>query len=265
MFNLMPDGQVTRCCGYWYAKRGVMGNIADEELKSAISASKDDWKPCERSFCTAQCDGYYTEQIIATEDNFHEHIGWDVETLKKRTDDYCILQAHLTAACNFSCSYCCAKDWMNDLSRKDKPDLMVDAANFFTNTFKTGLVVVMGGEPLVSKLFVPFCSRFLNHKWNIQLVTNMSNPKKVIELCESSGSNASLMRVQISLHVNEPRFDADAIIDAIRRIRDRFGVQFATTIVGTEDNKTKADKDGLKKRFDEVGVLWYNVLDYFPN
>ena len=155
---------------------------------------------------------------------------------------------------------------MKDLSRNDlPPEQMVDAAGFFTETFPSGLLVSMGGEPLVAKCFVPFMAKFLKGNWNIQLVTNMSRPEKLIELCALVPNEAHMMRIQVSLHLGEQKFNAKAILDALIQIRDRFGVQFAATVVGTNENKKLLADSGVRQMFEEAGAMWFNVLEYFPS
>jgi len=266
-FYIGSNGDVARCAGFWYGHKTVLGNINDQNLRSSIISLKDYYQSCDKPKCTMECDGYLVNQVINTTPPT-THLGSKLTDYNIAGRDFCTLMVHLTAICNMKCPYCCAQGWMEahrgqDISLED----WKDAAIFFTKSFETGFIEVMGGEPTVKKGWEDILRIFIDAGWHIELLTNMAKDKAVVDFIKSLPSEKRhLCLVYISMHPTQKIFNADNLMIALHELNN-LKASFACSLVQTPENVRIAKEMDLENRVRNMGIKWFGTVpayDYAP-
>lgn len=262
-FYIGSRGDVSRCAGYWYGLKDVMGNIKDPEFRSSIFQNQDNWQPCRTPKCTMECDGYLVQQTLATKEPLH-HTGSkliDYDLFKK---NYCSLMIHLTANCNMSCSYCCAQGWMKKHQGEDMTsDEWMEAIALFTEHFEAGFVQIMGGEPTIKRGWQQIAHHFIAAGWQIEILTNFAKDREIVDFVNSIPEHQRHQcMIYISLHPTQKAFDDARLMTGLYQLYE-LRAHFACSLVITEENQRIAQELNLEKRVRNMGVKWFGTVTDF--
>jgi sulfatase maturation enzyme AslB (radical SAM superfamily) len=256
-FNVMPNGDMYRCVALYYAgKTGVIANITDHDSMQRIFSNKMP-SPCSHGICALQCDGHKTEQVV---DGMIDHCGSDVEGAGFVGRDYCILQVHMLSACNWSCEYCCASSWMRLRTQSVSTDHWRRFASILVDSYGTGMVLMMGGEPTIHPAWEEFAGRLLHASWHVRLVTNFSLHRKIERFARSLTESARKhFMVNVSLHPTQWKDGFDEYACAIDHLSE-MRVPMSFTVVDTQDNRRLLEKYDVEAKCRKHPLVWFDYI-----
>ena len=262
-FFISSRGDVSRCAGFWYGHKSILGSIKDKDLRASIISDKNEYQACQKPMCVVDCDGYMVEHEILSSPPV-VHRGGKLTENNFIGSDFCTLMLHLTALCNMKCPYCCAQGWMEAHKTQDLPLAdWLDGVKFFTQTFSRGVAQVMGGEPTVKKGWEEIVLILIEAGWKVELITNMVKDKAVIDLVSSlSPEKRQMCLINISMHPTQKNFDPAKLMVAFFQLKV-LKAHFACSLVQTPDNLRLAQEMNLRERVDNMGVPWFGAVpDY---
>lgn len=262
-FYISSRGDLSRCAGFWYGHKDILGSVKDQELRRSIFFNKNEYKRCQAPMCTMECDGYSVEQQIEAKTPTL-HRGGKLTDYRLAGKDFCTLMIHLTAFCNMKCAYCCAQGWMEAHKGQDMtPEEWKDTATFFTESFDTGMVQVMGGEPTIKKGWQDIVRIFIDAGWRVEILTNMVKDKEIVDFVKSlPPERRYLCFIYVSLHPTQKAFDLKKIMDSFNEMRT-LGCSYACSLVLTPENIRITQEMQIREKMESIGVTWFGTVpDY---
>ena len=235
-----------------------MGNIMDPSLRQSITNGKNTFLPCSKGSCFEQCDGYKTVQDIPTTSGTVHHEGNDIASRQMQDKDFCILQIHLTAKCNWKCPYCCADGWMDKHADWNMSESAWENTTiFFTGLYETGFVLLLGGEPTVHPAWSAMTQTFLSAGWQVSLITNFSLTDRIFDMASRlTDAEKSKMLINVSLHPTQWKNGFNDIEKNMKKLKDVHQVPFAATVVTTEENMSLMHSLEIEPRLRNIGCEW---------
>lgn len=219
-FNLMPDGQLSRCAEL----RDNIGNILHHATRCRLQ--RPQW-PCERPVCNWQCRGGLTEQTM---DDGDFSMGRELIRRELAGRNYCTLAWEMTARCTARCAYCCGRWWMDHALESGRYEMSVDealdVANWFCGEYETGYCMLLGGEPALHPALGSCVRRFCAGGWQVEIGTNFDLPAVILDVVSSVPvMDRRTLAVVASAHVHRPGFSLETFVDGIRRLRSAMWLQ----------------------------------------
>jgi MoaA/NifB/PqqE/SkfB family radical SAM enzyme len=246
-FLIHSNGDVSRCAAMYYGPREVIGNVTDPSFLEGVRAGASIVSPCPAGWCVAECDGHHYSQTIVAGGGLVRHEAERSVAKGLVGKRHCNLQLNITSTCNYSCSYCSAEDSMRRYAGLDlDAATWISVAEFFTDVFPAGNVSMLGGEPTVHPGLRGCASAFLGGGWHVDLFTNLSMPRRVLDLIEASSGRERLF-VIVSIHPTQKRFSAEAVEEAVLAI-GALGVSYGYTFVATPENEALDASSGIMAR-----------------
>ena len=240
-FHLKPNGDMYPCSanGCNGETEFVVGNVKSYEFEP------EDLVPCPRYCCNNQCDKLLTIRM----EGGKKEVGmvlFDDYFKDVKKENICILNIILNNGCNFNCYYCNpqlyrpydsinAQDWMHFFKK-------------CSTRFEYGIVQLLGGEPTIYPGFMDLVRFWMDKKWKISIITNMSmSNARFEELLGLTQKFHHHVGFYVSLHPSSDAFDYAKVLDRMTRLhRAGFLVLYSLVMVPTQlylYDRFKADMD----------------------